>query len=140
MYAALSCHPPLGQTTTISSDRESVRFTVVIESSAGSAKTWEVALWHNFDTLDQWTSTSLQSSNEASVVSISHTVWARRETNCSKTAVKPDKADVQRQYYTIDLPGRPKHGSSLSYTITFRASEVSARRCAYNELHFVPVF
>ncbi|RYO23770.1 hypothetical protein AA0111_g9076 [Alternaria arborescens] len=106
MYAALSCHPPLGQTTTISSDRESVRFTVVIESSAGSAKTWEVALWHNFDTLDQWTSTSLQSSNEASV-----------------TAVKPDKADVQRQYYTIDLPGRPKHGSSLSYTITFRASE-----------------
>ncbi|KAF1832731.1 glycoside hydrolase [Decorospora gaudefroyi] len=106
MYAALSCHPPLGQTTTIVSDRESVRFTVLIESSAGSEKTWEVALWHNFDTLDKWTSSSLTPVAEPAV-----------------TVVKPAHTDVRRQYFSIDLAGRPKHGSSLSYTITFRAAE-----------------
>lgn len=45
-----------------------VRFTVLIESSAASQKTWEVALWHNFDASDQWTSSSLKPSAEPSVV------------------------------------------------------------------------
>jgi len=45
-----------------------VKFTVLIESAAGSQKTWEVALWHNFDASDQWTSSSLKPSAEPSVV------------------------------------------------------------------------
>ncbi|KAF1942148.1 glycoside hydrolase [Clathrospora elynae] len=106
MYAALSCHPPLGQTTTIASDRDSVRFTVLIESSAGSEKTWEVALWHNLESQDKWTSSSLEPNTEPSV-----------------TVIKATQAGVRCQYFTIDLYGRPKHGGSLSYTVTFRAAE-----------------
>jgi hypothetical protein len=30
---------------------------------------------------------------------------------------------VRRQYYTLDLPGRPTNNSFLSYTITFRSAE-----------------
>jgi hypothetical protein len=59
------------------------------------------------------------------VVSIERILCTRERANCVKTVVKSDHSSVQRQYYTIDLAGRPKHGSSLSYTITFRASEVS---------------
>ncbi|EOA81496.1 hypothetical protein ACJQWK_10887 [Exserohilum turcicum] len=106
MYAALSCYPPLGQTTTIPSDRDSVRFTVVIQSSVLSEKTWQVALWHNFDTSDQWTSSSLSPTNEPTV-----------------TAVSPYQSDTQHQYFTIELAGRPKHAASVSFTITFRAAE-----------------
>ncbi|CAE7205952.1 hypothetical protein PTNB73_07260 [Pyrenophora teres f. teres] len=106
MYASLSCHPPLGQTTTIPPDQESVRITVLIESSAGSENNWEVALWHNFHARDRWTSSSLEPSVEPSVM-----------------VVNPNRQDVRRQYFTIDLAGRPKHASSLSYTVTFRASE-----------------
>ncbi|KAF1841878.1 glycoside hydrolase family 36 protein [Cucurbitaria berberidis CBS 394.84] len=106
MYATLSCHPPLGQTTTIAPGKESVRFTVLIESSAGSEKTWDVALWHNFENHDKWTSLSLEAIPEPSV-----------------TVVKASQTDVQRQYFTINLPGRPEHDASLSYTITFRAAD-----------------
>jgi hypothetical protein len=49
-------------------DSFQVRFTVLIESSASSDKTWDVALWHNFENYDEWTSLSLQSISEPSVV------------------------------------------------------------------------
>jgi hypothetical protein len=106
MYAALTCHPPLGQTTTVPSDRKSVKFTVLIESSAGSEKTWEAALWHNFDDKEKWTSLTLESAPEPAI-----------------TVVRPSQINVRRQFFTIDLPGRPNHGGALSYTITFRAGE-----------------
>jgi hypothetical protein len=76
MYASLTCHPPLGQTTTISPDKESVRFTVLIESSASSDKSWDVALWHNFESVDEWKSLSLKSISEPSVVRQSSLKWA----------------------------------------------------------------
>lgn len=47
-----------------------VRFTVLIESSAGSEKTWEVALWHSFEGANNWTSLQLNSIAEPSVVGI----------------------------------------------------------------------
>ncbi|KAF2030319.1 raffinose synthase protein-like protein Sip1 [Setomelanomma holmii] len=106
MYASLICHPPLGQTTIIGPETDSVRFTVLIESSAGSDKTWDVALWHNFEGIHQWTSLSLMPSSEPDV-----------------TVVKASRANVRRQYFNIDLPGRPANTNYLSYTITFRAAE-----------------
>jgi len=106
MYALLTCHPPLGQTTTIAREKTSVRFTVLIESSITSEKTWEVALWHNLQSRNQWTSLRLESMAEPSV-----------------TVVKPTQTIFRCQYFTVDLPGRPAPGTSVSYTITFRASE-----------------
>lgn len=106
MYAALTCHPPLGQTTTIASGKKAVKFTVLIESSEGSEKTWEAALWHNFEDKDKWTSLNLKPASEPSL-----------------TIVKASQAKVSRQFFTLELSGRPKHGGSLSYTVTFRAGK-----------------
>lgn len=106
MYAALTCHPPLGQTTTVPSHRATVKFTVLIESSAGSDKTWEAALWHNFDDKEKWTSLDLRPAPAPSL-----------------TLVKATQKNVRRHFFTLELPGRPKHGGSLSYTITFRAGK-----------------
>ncbi|KAF2823401.1 glycoside hydrolase [Ophiobolus disseminans] len=104
MYASLICHPPLGQTTVVGPEKKSVRFTVLIESSAGSEKTWEVALWHNFEHVEKWTKLTLQPSAEHVAVT------------------KASGTNVQRQYYTVDLPGRPENNNLVSYTITFRAA------------------
>ncbi|KAH9863252.1 hypothetical protein IAQ61_009529 [Plenodomus lingam] len=106
MYAMLTCHPPLGQTTTVAPGKDSVRFTVVIESSTGSEKSWEVALWNNLEVHDQWASLSLNPMIGPSVA-----------------VIKPTQAIVQRHYFSIDLPGRPKHGASVSFTVTFRGSK-----------------
>lgn len=106
MYAALTCHPPLGQTTTIPSNREAVKFTVLIESSLGSERTWEAALWHNFEDKETWTSLALESTPDPSL-----------------TVVKASHTNVRRQFFTLELPGRPKHGGALSYTITFRSGK-----------------
>jgi hypothetical protein len=39
-----------------------VKFTVLIESSA--AKPWNVALWHNFNSREKWSSLALQQVDE----------------------------------------------------------------------------
>lgn len=106
MYAALTCHPPLGQTTVVPANKQSVKFTVLIESSAGSEKTWEAALWHNFDDRKKWTSLSLKPAPGPSL-----------------TVIKSSQIEFRRQFFTIELPGTPEHGNALSYTITFRAGE-----------------
>ncbi|KAF2007168.1 glycoside hydrolase family 36 protein [Amniculicola lignicola CBS 123094] len=106
MFAKLTCSPPLGETTSISSTKNSVRFTVLIESSSSTDKDWNVSLWHNFHDSAEWTSLSLEPSQESpSVMTVSRNV-----------------SDVRHQWFTLDLPGRPKHGSSVSFTLAFRAA------------------
>ncbi|KAF2109244.1 raffinose synthase protein-like protein Sip1 [Lophiotrema nucula] len=107
MYARLISHPPLGQTTTVASGKQSVKFTVLIESATGSNKDWEVALWHNFESQENWTSLELGAlQNPPSI----------------------------QQWYTATLNGKPSHGSSVSFTITFRSSKEESWKWA-NE-HF----
>jgi hypothetical protein len=105
MYARLLSYPPLGQTTTLAAGSQSVRFTVLIESSQKNP--WNVALWHNFDNQERWTSLSLQPlDRQPSTI----TVHASQELN--------------RQWFTIHLEGPPKNGSCrVSFTLAFRASE-----------------
>src|SRR5690242_3962295 len=117
MYATLTCHPPLGQTTTIPSDRKTVKFTVLIESSAGSDKTWEAALWHNFEDEDKWTSLNLEPAPEPSL-----------------TVVKASQTNIRQHFFTLELPGRPNHGGLLSFTVTFRTGKEESWKWA-NE-HF----
>ncbi|KAF2786971.1 glycoside hydrolase family 36 protein [Melanomma pulvis-pyrius CBS 109.77] len=108
MHARLTTNPPLGQTTTVIAGKESVTFTVLIESSIATEKAWNVALWHNFEDQDKWTSLSLEPVHEPPSVMV----------------VRPNSTpDVRRQWFTVDLLGSPKHSSSISFTITFRPSE-----------------
>ncbi|KAF2476544.1 raffinose synthase protein-like protein Sip1 [Lindgomyces ingoldianus] len=107
MYARLTCNPPLGQITTIAPGKEAVRITVLVESSITSQKSWNVSLWHNFEDRDKWTSLSLEPAPvPPSVLRLTH----------------DGTSDIQHQWFTITLTGRPKHSSSFSFTFTFRAS------------------
>jgi hypothetical protein len=38
--------------------------------------------------------------------------------------VKANDTNVRRQYFTVDLPGRPANNGLFSYTITFRLAKV----------------
>ncbi|PSN70162.1 raffinose synthase protein-like protein Sip1 [Corynespora cassiicola Philippines] len=105
MYASLICNPPLSQTTTLPPGQQSVKFTVLIESSKGIEKTWNVALWHNFDQLEKWTSLRLDPIDEPSSVMV---------------LKNEGKSETLRQWFSVQLDGLPKHGTSLSFTITFR--------------------
>ncbi|KAJ4286054.1 hypothetical protein N0V90_013401 [Kalmusia sp. IMI 367209] len=106
MYATLTCNPPLGQTTVVPSQKQNVKFTVLIESS--TEKPWKVALWSNFEYRETWTSLNLDSAEEPSSL-----LLTKRDT----------RSGLYRKWFTIDLAGLPKHSSSISFTITFRAAE-----------------
>ena len=81
---------------------------MLIESPISTEKTWNVALWHNFEAQDKWTSLSLEPVQEPPSVMV----------------VKPgSSADVRHQWFSIDLVGSPTYSSSISFTITFRPSE-----------------
>ncbi|KAF1951664.1 raffinose synthase protein-like protein Sip1 [Byssothecium circinans] len=106
MYAKLTCNPPLGQTTSISPQKHSVKFTVLIESS--TKRDWDVALWSNYEDSEKWTSLALH---------------ALGSPPCLTAVGQKVESDVYRQWFSLELRGPPKHGSSLSFTITFRASK-----------------
>ncbi|KAK5146037.1 hypothetical protein LTR04_001128, partial [Oleoguttula sp. CCFEE 6159] len=106
MYAKIVCSPPLGQVTVVSSDAESVQFTVLVEANvAPEERYWEVALWHNYDGLDYWQAYSLQEISETSSLLV---VNAK------------DRPNVVRRWFSTTLPRRPKHPSPVSFTIKFR--------------------
>ncbi|KAF2741270.1 raffinose synthase protein-like protein Sip1 [Polyplosphaeria fusca] len=112
MYAKILSYPPLGQTTLVPPEKQSVHFFVLIESS--QTKQWTVSLWHNFDSIDQWTSLSLQP----------------LQTPPSTIVVNAD-INIQRQWFSVDLKGLPKSGSHRSsFTLAFRGSESEAWKWA----------
>jgi hypothetical protein len=39
--------------------------------------------------------------------------------------VGTNDTNARRQYFNVDLSGRPKNGGLISYTITFRVAKVS---------------
>ncbi|KAF2709665.1 glycoside hydrolase family 36 protein [Pleomassaria siparia CBS 279.74] len=115
MHARLTCYPPLGQTTIVEAGKDSVKFTVLIESSLATEKGWDVALWHNFEDREKWTSLSLEPLQDS----------------ISLMVVRPNNShDVRHQWFTVVLSGSPKHSSSISFTITFRPSEEEPWRWA----------
>jgi hypothetical protein len=70
MFAKLICSPPLGQATIVAPG-QSVTFTVLLETDAGSGKEWQVALWHGSGTSDgKWSSIDFKTtSNDVNIVS-----------------------------------------------------------------------
>jgi hypothetical protein len=67
--------------------------------------TTNVAIWHNFNHPDRWESLQLQSNDGLHLTQLANSGEARR------------------QCFTTDLTGFPKHGRSVSFTVTFRSSE-----------------
>ncbi|KAF2205960.1 raffinose synthase protein-like protein Sip1 [Delitschia confertaspora ATCC 74209] len=89
----------------VPSTAHKVTFTVLIESSSSSEKTWSVALWHNFDP-DKWQSLNLKEvPNPPSVLVIGST----------------ETKNIRRQWFSAELVGLPKGGQPVSFTVTFRS-------------------
>ncbi|GME64444.1 Raffinose synthase Sip1 [Neofusicoccum parvum] len=106
MYANLVCSPPLGQTTVVPADQASVRFTALIETDPSSARTWEVALWHNHAGPEQWEKLILgEEDSDPSLLVVN----------------REDSTPYRRRWFSGELPGRPNR--PVSFTITFRAGQ-----------------
>ncbi|GME33838.1 Raffinose synthase Sip1 [Neofusicoccum parvum] len=106
MYANLVCSPPLGQTTVVPADLASVRFTALIETDPSSARTWEVALWHNHAGPEQWEKLILgEEDSDPSLLVVN----------------REDSTPCRRRWFSGELPGRPNR--PVSFTITFRAGQ-----------------
>lgn len=112
--AKITCSPALGQPTSISRNQNSVKFTVLLESPSsplGSDSVEPVVcLWHNHNGHHDWSELQLQPSESFSDVLL---------------ADRPDGDDVVRRWFTAELPGQPKHGHVVSFTVKFRLSTKS---------------
>ncbi|KAF2022040.1 glycoside hydrolase family 36 protein [Aaosphaeria arxii CBS 175.79] len=105
-HIRLSCNPPLGQSTTLAPGKKSVRFTVLVESTTD--KSLSVALWHNSERKENWTSVNLKPIEQ------------------SPSVITVDSLPIenaQQQWFAGDLNGNPKDNASISFTVTFRESE-----------------
>jgi hypothetical protein len=71
MFAKIVSHPPLGQSTVIPHEAQSVTFRVALEVNAKSEKSWEVLLWHNVR--GEWKEDALiQVHEHQNIVRVSH--------------------------------------------------------------------
>ncbi|OCK79847.1 glycoside hydrolase family 36 protein [Lepidopterella palustris CBS 459.81] len=107
MYAKLLCNPPLGQLTVVPPHSQSVRFTVLIETSIAHEKKWNVALWHNHNHLNRWESLTLKE-----IIQPSSLFLKQEET-----------PDICHQWFAVELPTQSKPRAPVSFTVTFRGGD-----------------
>lgn len=109
MYLKVTTWPPLGQASTVARHRDSVRFTVLLETTAPSIVSQEdqepqVCLWHNHGGHHDWAELPLKPTS-----------------NCDDVMLlnRPPGRGISRRWFTAELPGLPKHGQVLSFTVKF---------------------
>lgn len=110
MYLKLTCWPPLGQATTISRLQTSVRFNVLLETSTRSlieANDAQVCIWHNHGGHYDWTELPL-----APIPNCKDVLLVNR----------PEDRHKSQRWYSAELPGVPKHGQVMSFTVKFQVS------------------
>ncbi|KAE8152641.1 putative raffinose synthase protein Sip1 [Aspergillus avenaceus] len=115
LFSRVTCYPPLGQVTcplriqeALGSDKEdTIRFTVIIESSHSFPKqTWEAQIWHNINSSD-WTALALQPAPDFVASRINH-----------------DESEYG--FYRHVFSGQitmPSQGCSAQFTIRYRVSQ-----------------
>ncbi|KAJ9661336.1 hypothetical protein H2201_006528 [Coniosporium apollinis] len=119
MSANLVCSPPLGQTTIIPADAESVVITACIETEAASEKSWEVALWCNHANSDRWKSFEMKETDEHA-----DTLVVQQKT----------QSGLRRHWFSVSLTPRPKPTKAVSFTLKFRAAGDEAWQWANEQL------
>ncbi|KAK5126807.1 hypothetical protein LTR85_009741 [Meristemomyces frigidus] len=115
MYAKITCYPSLGQATQIARTQDSVRFTVLLETSSPSIVDQEadseagpqVCLWHNHNGHYDWSELSLKPTNDYKDVLLVN---------------RPTDRSLSKVWFTAELPGLPKHAQVVSFTIKFRVA------------------
>ncbi|KAJ5175227.1 Aldolase-type TIM barrel [Penicillium canariense] len=114
LFARVTCYPPLGQVTSLqrahkacqSEEDDTVRFTVVIESSTSlPTQSWEAQIWHNI-TSSEWTALPLQKCD-------------------SSRAPLLNGSDAEYNYYRYVFSEEiqiPDSGGHTQFTVRFRTS------------------
>ncbi|KAI4111548.1 MAG: hypothetical protein LQ339_000419 [Xanthoria mediterranea] len=113
LFSNALCDPPLGQTTVLKSSQDSVKFTVLLESSKSfPEQNWEAVLWHNGHDGRVWKELALQ------------------ETTIPETplAVRSDiRPHVYRRWFSVILE-RPLNSALVQFTLKYRLSSYDAWR------------
>ncbi|KAF2173165.1 glycoside hydrolase family 36 protein [Zasmidium cellare ATCC 36951] len=107
MYFKVTCSPSLGQATTICRHQDSVRFSVLLETNAPSRVEEDepqVCIWHNHGGHHDWAELSLKPTAEGKDVLLLN---------------RPQDRSISRRWFTAELPGLPKHGQVMSFTVKF---------------------
>ncbi|THW41129.1 raffinose synthase protein-like protein Sip1 [Aureobasidium pullulans] len=106
MYAAITCSPPIGQSTAIPKNQTSVPFSVLLETTASSLVKEDdikVSIWHNHKSQHDWSELALTASSDHDDVLLVNS-----------------KSQIARRWYTGDLPGRPDDLRPVSFTVKFQ--------------------
>ncbi|KAL8670601.1 MAG: hypothetical protein Q9168_004875, partial [Polycauliona sp. 1 TL-2023] len=107
LFSSALCDPPLGQTTILKSDQDSVKFTVLLESSKSfPEQEWEAVLWHNGHDGREWKDLALQ------------------ETKLPETPLvigADSRPQVYRRWYSGILK-RPPTPEPVQFTLKYRLS------------------
>lgn len=107
MYLKVTCSPTLGQATTIFRHQESVRFSVLLETNAPSRVEEDepqVCIWHNHGGHHDWAELPLKQTTEGRDVLLLN---------------RSQDRSISRRWFTAELPGLPKHGQVMSFTVKF---------------------
>ncbi|KAL8638967.1 MAG: hypothetical protein Q9226_008938, partial [Calogaya cf. arnoldii] len=121
LFSNALCDPPLGQTTILKSNQDTIKFTVLLESSKSfPEQNWEAVLWHNGHEGREWRELALQ------------------ETKIPKTppfgllefqlAIESDiRPQVYRRWFSVHLD-RPSDLEPVQFTLKYRLSSYDTWR------------
>ncbi|KAK7518982.1 raffinose synthase protein-like protein Sip1 [Phyllosticta citriasiana] len=119
MFANLVCSPPLGQTTVLVPETNSVLFTALIETDPTFDLDWEVVLWHNLAGAENWEKLAFDK---------------QQRPPSTLVVGRPNSNRVRREWFSARLAGRPAH--SVSFTITFRSGPTQPWKWANEQFSF----
>ncbi|KAI5370983.1 Putative glycosyl hydrolase 36, aldolase-type TIM barrel, glycoside hydrolase superfamily [Septoria linicola] len=109
VYVNTTVWPPLAQATTIAKDQDGVTFTVLVEHSSSSTlidgKSLKVNIWHNHGGEHDWAELPLEPSSSSDRAFLLH---------------RPKEQTLSRSWFTGHLPGDPKHGQAVSFTVKYQ--------------------
>ncbi|KAI4179906.1 MAG: hypothetical protein L6R41_007565, partial [Letrouitia leprolyta] len=109
LFSKALCDPPLGQVTVVPSHQQTIKFTVLLESSRSfPEQKWEAILWHNGHENQEWKELILQETNSS---------------NQPEQLVIQDgsRPSVYRRWFSVDLP-KPSRPEPLYFTLKYRVS------------------
>lgn len=101
------CWPPLGKSSIISRHDNSVKFTILLETSSPSLVEQDepqVCLWHNHNGHTDWAELALKPISDQEDVTLFH---------------RSQDQSLARRWFSAELSGLPKHGQVVSFTVKF---------------------
>ncbi|KAL8934159.1 MAG: hypothetical protein Q9216_006045, partial [Gyalolechia sp. 2 TL-2023] len=107
LFSSALCDPPLGQATVVPFNDQTIKFTILLESSRSfPEQKWEAVLWHNGHENQEWKESVLQETTSP------------RQPLVIQNDSRPS---VYRRWFNINLP-KPSRPEPLYFTLKYRLS------------------